>query len=852
MSDGAGSSNWPTVTLIVLNYNGMEHLPACFNSLRDLDYPPDRLELMIVDNASGDGSVDYMRSHHPGVRVVQSDENLGFAGGNNLGAREAMGEHVIFLNNDMAVDSAFVTALVEALQADTEAVSAGAKILNWDGTRFDFAGAICNLAGWGAQVGFHETYDSARYADSTPTLFACGGAMIIDRGVFLDLGGFDEDYFIYFEDIDLGWRLWLLGHKVIFAPNAITYHRHHGTMERFPSYRKAVLYNRNALASVFKNYSDENLARVLPAALFLTAAGVVEEAVDTGQLDLESFSITSKKKMDRKPVSLQKANVSSLVAVQQLATDLPRWIDKRHAVQSRRKRSDEDIAHLFRPYFPPTPWRWPNTAYSVTDALGVQDLFAGAPRRVLVVSPDVLPYPGLPAVASGLRAWALGHGLKARGHDVVFSMPRHAVDGHEDQVPPEVAGLAWAPKRLGDVVRRVQPDLVLACGWPTLIQLLNRPTVPVVLDQHGPHMPERRYQTFGEEDDNASEKLRAMRMADYFTCAGERQLGYFEGWLERAGWSEQERASRAASVPVSLSPEMPVHRSAPELTFVFGGMFLPWQDPSTALEVLVAELERRQAGNLLLVGGRHPLTPIDGGVTEALAKRLEQSPRVVSPGLVPHEELMDTYARSHVAVDVAKRNPEREPAFTTPTVEYLWCGLPVIYDDCAELADHIREYEAGWTVDPEDREAIARVISGIFDHPEQVEERGRNAQRLVRERLVWDRTITPIDDFVRRPTLRRTLSLADIISGSIPAEVTLLLQRARSRLPVPVDRRLRRVAAALARTDGDTASDSPIPPEVAVLVHRAGLRVSRLDSSRVLPTALTRAARGLVRRATRA
>ncbi len=843
---------WPTVTLIVLNYNGMEHLPACFNSLRKLDYPSDRLELMMVDNASRDGSVDYVRSHHPGVRVVQSDENLGFAGGNNLGAREATGEHVIFLNNDMAVDSAFVTALVEALQGDSEAVSAGAKILNWDGTRFDFAGSICNLAGWGAQVGFHETYDPERYTEPTPILFACGGAMIIDRHVFLDLGGFDEDYFIYFEDIDLGWRLWLLGHKVVFAPDAVTYHRHHGTMERFPSYRKAVLYNRNALASVFKNYSDENLARVLPTALFLTAAGVVEEAVDTGRLDLESFSITSKKKMDRKPVSLQKANVSSLVAVQQFATDLPRWTDKRHAVQSRRKRSDEEIAHLFRPYFPPTPWRWPNTAYSVTDALGVQDLFAVAPRRVLVVSPDVLPYPGLPTVGSGLRAWALGHGLKAKGHDVVFSMPRHAVDRYEDQVPPEAAGLAWGPERLGDVVRRVQPDLVLACCWPTLTELLNRPTVPVVLDQHGPHMLERRYQAFGEEDDNAAEKLRALRMADYFTCAGERQLGYFQGWLERAGWSEQERASRCASVPVSLSPEVPAHHSGPELTFVFGGMFLPWQDPAVGLEVLVAELERRQAGKLLLFGGTHPVTPIDGGVMDGLAERLEQSPRVVAAGLVSHQELMETYARAHVAIDVLKRNPERELAFTTRTVEYLWCGLPVIYNDYAELADHIREYEAGWTVDPEDRDAIATVISGIFDHPEQVEERGRNAQRLVRERLAWDRTITPIDQFVRHPTLRRALSLADIVSSSIPADVTLLLQRARSRLPMPVDRQLRRVVAALVGTDGDTTGDSPIPPEVAVLVHRAGLRVSRLDSSRVLPTPVARAARGLLRRAIRA
>jgi len=74
-------------------------------------------------------------------------------------------------------------------------------------------------------------------------------------------------------------------------------------------------------------------------------------------------------------------------------------------------------------------------------------------------------------------------------------------------------------------------------------------------------------------------------------------------------------------------------------------------------------------------------------------------------------------------------------------VEYLWCGLPVIYNNYAEITDYIREYNAGWIVDPQDREAIATVLE-IFEHPEQVAERSQNAQRLVRERLTWDKTIT--------------------------------------------------------------------------------------------------------------
>jgi len=86
-------------------------------------------------------------------------------------------------------------------------------------------------------------------------------------------------------------------------------------------------------------------------------------------------------------------------------------------------------------------------------------------------------------------------------------------------------------------------------------------------------------------------------------------------------------------------------------------------------------------------------------------------------------------------------------------VEYLWCGLPVIYNNYAEITDYIREYNAGWIVDPQDREAIATVLNEIFEHPEQVAERSQNAQRLVRERLTWDKNY-PLDGFVRRPSMR--------------------------------------------------------------------------------------------------
>ena len=202
----------PSVTVIVLNYNGLEHLEPCFRSLSALDYPPEALELMLVDNGSSDGSVELVRTAFPGVTVVELEENLGFAAGNNVAAQRTDAEYVVFLNNDTKVDPQFVHALVDAVTGDDAVVSAGARMLTWDGESVDYAGGWIIFDGTGLQRGNGEPVLSDRYMARAPTAFACGGAMIVDRAVFLDAGGFDEAYFAVYEDVDLGWRLWLYGH----------------------------------------------------------------------------------------------------------------------------------------------------------------------------------------------------------------------------------------------------------------------------------------------------------------------------------------------------------------------------------------------------------------------------------------------------------------------------------------------------------------------------------------------------------------------------------------------------------------------------------------------------------------
>lgn len=380
--------------------------------------------------------------------------------------------------------------------------------------------------------------------------------------------------------------------------------------------------------------------------------------------------------------------------------------------------------------------------------------------RVLVISSDILPLPGWPTTGAGLRAWGLGQGLSSRGHDVVYSMPAPALEGRSVEASNDAAiqDLAWTMGTLSNVITRSRAEVVIACNWPVAANIHNCP-VPLVLDQHGPHLLERQYQAaFRGFEENARAKRLALSKADYFSCAGDWQRLYFLPWLMQAGFQFDD--GRVCSIPISLSPDLPPHEFSDEITFVYGGVFLPWQDPRAGLQEVLLQLQQRNQGCLKFFGGKHPVYPVDTGLFEGLRKQLEQHPRVQVQPMVAHDELIETYRHAQVAIDLMARNPERELAFTTRTVEYLWCGLPVIYSDYAELSRYIREYHAGWTIDPNDHAALHAAVSEVFEQPDRVREYGRNAQRLVRERLTWDRTIEPLDVICRNPSRREWVKSA--------------------------------------------------------------------------------------------
>jgi GT2 family glycosyltransferase len=431
----AGTS--PTVSIVTVNYNGRALLATFLASAAAQDFPADELEVIVVDNGSSDGSAEYVRTHHPQVRLIEHTVNRGFAQANNDGARAARGRYLALLNNDMRLHPRWVTEMVSYLEREPDdVVCAGSLILSWDGERVDFGGSTMAFNGVGFQLfAGVPASDSLDWPDRI--LFACGGAMMISRDVYLAVGGFDDDYFAYLEDVDLGWRLWLFGHAVGFCPTALTYHVHNATSRMFDEHRKNVLIERNAIASVIKNYGDETLAAALPAALLLavkrfalrsgvrrdeftfvterpsghmesvadaiTRKTVVQKArtfagafVELGpRIALRILKMKVRRALLGNPAAPRAAEATrpipltayaTIVALEGIIDDLPRLMERRRQIQAARRRSDAEIFEILGAPFEPQHYvatatgEYEAAFESVVRLLGVRERFeAGAP-----------------------------------------------------------------------------------------------------------------------------------------------------------------------------------------------------------------------------------------------------------------------------------------------------------------------------------------------------------------------------------------------------------------------------------------------------------------------------------------
>ncbi len=233
------------VSVIVVNWNGLHFLKACLDSLLTQTYA--RREVIVVDNGSTDGSFEFLRSEYAGqIALIKNDRNDGYGRGANLGIDAAHGEFIALLNNDAVASPHWLAELIKGMSSEETIGMCACKVLFLqDQQRINSAGNLLYPDGISARRGFGEL-DTGQYDRLEDTLFPDGSAAFYRKVMLDEIGWFDEDFFIYSEDADLGLRGWFFGWRCVYVPTAVVYHVHSGTMSYFLP-RKAMLVERNRL-----------------------------------------------------------------------------------------------------------------------------------------------------------------------------------------------------------------------------------------------------------------------------------------------------------------------------------------------------------------------------------------------------------------------------------------------------------------------------------------------------------------------------------------------------------------------------------------------------------------------------
>ena len=400
----------------MLSWNGLEHLETVVASLDELEDPGVEWELLVLDNGSSDGTSAWLEREAHGsrrlagkgtFRWLRSEHNLGFCGGNNLLARKTEADALVLLNNDTRVTASWLGNLVEGLaQAPADVAAVSGRIVDWAGERNDFQEGLVTFDGHAFQRDYRRPLAKVpvlSYGHELP--FACGGNMIIRRSSFEAAGRFDEAFFAYLEDVDLGWRLWSGGERVVLAPDAIVHHRSMATSALLGVYNRGFLFERNALLNIHKNLDDELWPRLMPVIeltlLARTRQLLVDRNADGHKLAVDPYVseasptppsppplgrrdrwrrrlarwIAPRSEVDSAVID-DPQSIAQLRAISSLLSHLDRSAERRAEIRRRRRRPDREYLERFPLFVVPT---YP----------GDEDLFGSAGFRAWL--PDDVP-----------------------------------------------------------------------------------------------------------------------------------------------------------------------------------------------------------------------------------------------------------------------------------------------------------------------------------------------------------------------------------------------------------------------------------------------------------------------------
>ena len=784
------------VSVVLVNFRGVEDTITAISELRRLDWPAEQLEIICVDNASGDGSVSRIRAAAPAVVLVESAENRGFAGGCNLGVSRSTGEFVAFLNNDARPDPQWIRAAVAAFNAAPDVGSVASKVLDWDGTLIDFVDAAVTWFGMGYKP-FCESPDTGDFETPRNVLFATGAAMFVRAEVFLTAGGFDERYFMFYEDVDLGWRLNLLGWKVRYEPRSVAFHKHHASMNKLGAFRETYLLERNALFTMYKNFDDESLARLFPGALLLA----VRRAVARGDLDSTELDIRRPGGDAVADRAVPKESLAGIYAIDQFVEQITGMTATREDLQRRRRVSDSNLRPLFGKLLEPA---YPIPRYldgheDIVQALGIEN--SQRKKRIIIITGE--PVSTLMA-GPAIRSWHMAEHL-SREHEVrlltfgrvgvtpkafevltISPLDAHAVDVHVDWCDVIVfQGHAMA---VFPAIQDTEKVMVVDLYDPMHLEQLEQ------AKEKGPT-------TWAHEVESATEVLnQQMARGDFFLCASERQRHFWLGQLASLGRlnpltyaADSSLNSLLALVPFGLPALEPV-RSAPALRgvvpgigaedkiIIWGGGIYSWFDPLSLITAIDMLSRTRPNVRLFFLGMQHPNPAVPEMQMAIDARRLSDTLGLTGKHVffneywVPYADRQNYLLDADVGVSTHFEHIETTFSFRTRILDYLWAHLPIVTTRGDGFGDLVAAEGLGVSVREGDPHALADALElMLFD--EEAGARARDNVGRVRQEFTWDKALAPLIEFCRDPRPAADRMLTDERTGRQASRIRGLRER---------------------------------------------------------------------------
>lgn len=759
------------VSVVLVNFRGTDDTLEAIKYLGELDWPQERLEIVVVENASGDDSAARLRAGAPHVTLIVSKTNDGFAGGCNKGVAASSGEYIALLNNDARPDPGWIRAAVARFEESPAVGAVASKVLDWEGRLVDYIGSAMTWYGMGYKPLTGEL--PPRVPDApADVLFGTGSAMFIRRSAFDEVGGFDERYFMFFEDVDLGWRLNLRGWRFVYEPASLAFHKHHASMSSFGSFKETYLLERNALYTLYKNADDALLAEALPAAMALS----IRRATVRAGLDSTAFDLRKPGGDAEDSMEIAKGAVSAMFAIDQFVENLPSLKKSRAEIQASRVVPGHRIWPLFDNADAPILQDKSYLKGYENLVEGFDTLVEGARgTRVVIVTGDPI---GRKLAGPAIRAWNMAD-LLSRDHDVVLVSLTgvEKLDASFRLVHVSTADNASFSKleKWADVIVFQGHAMAAFESLRTSSKIIVADIYdPMHLEQleQGRELPIEQWKhQVGDATDVLNEQL---ERGDFFLCASDRQKMFWLGQLAALGRinpdtyaGDPDLDGLISVVPFGLSSVPPEHvhdvlkgvkpgiGAADKVVLWSGGLY-NWFDPKTLIRAVSELSATRDNVRLFFQGTKHPHPGVPEMAIVAESRALAAELGVLDSAVffndswVDFDERQNYLTEADAGVSTHFSHIETTFSFRTRILDYLWAELPMVVTEGDHFAELVAAEGLGIVVPAGDVEALAAALDRVLFDEEFIAEARENIRR-VRPRYFWEQALAPLVEFMAHP-----------------------------------------------------------------------------------------------------